>query len=643
MATYVTYFMRRIEMFKFFGVKPYVVFDGGYLPSKSATEGERQSRRDDNRKQAMSFLRAGDTKTALEYFRKCVDVTPEMALAVIQLLQASGIDYVVAPYEADAQLAFLEKAGLIDGIVTEDSDLLVFGCKRVIFKMDQYGVGVEILSDRFPMVQEVSFQDWSITEFRHMCILSGCDYLPSLPGMGLKTAQRLLRRLKTADKVIRHIRMEVTSTRVQPDYEDSFRKADHTFLYARVYDPSSKSMVHLNTVPDDLVDMTLTDEFDFLGPALEQKVVEDIATGKINPITKVAFTSSSVQSQSRTPRSSYPGKENKIILNAQSKLSMPSTKSIHTYFAKVPTNPSAVAQGESQTLLKRKSLNPSVATRTKRCLGGDSLQSTTVSAKMYDTTTISFPKPNTPTVEDTRPSVIIEARSRFFGFEVGAPEEKPPSVPCVPRTSHITVRKSPKSIRTDSGIGLDEMGLLHDYDLSPLGTGNYEDITQSPVLPEEEDEIESWSPSPSPPPTPSPSPSLSQEGGERTRAEAKVIQGWRDKFSNISNASTARTPGLTRALPLEKTTPRSTVSPKISFQPNKTHSKSANAPRKLTRQASDGVVKIPSGRPLYHLSSARHTTAHVGTSGSTETTAVATATTATTTVLCLDRFRYTPK
>jgi exonuclease-1 len=42
-----------------------------------------------------------------------------------------NVKYVVAPYEADAQLAFLEKTGTIDAIMTEDSDLLVFGCKRV--------------------------------------------------------------------------------------------------------------------------------------------------------------------------------------------------------------------------------------------------------------------------------------------------------------------------------------------------------------------------------------------------------------------------------------------------------------------------------------------------------------------------------
>ncbi len=48
-----------------------------------------------------------------------------------QALQAENVEYVVAPYEADAQLAYLEREGIVDGIITEDSDLLVFGCRQV--------------------------------------------------------------------------------------------------------------------------------------------------------------------------------------------------------------------------------------------------------------------------------------------------------------------------------------------------------------------------------------------------------------------------------------------------------------------------------------------------------------------------------
>lgn len=42
-----------------------------------------------------------------------------------------NVKYVVAPYEADAQLAYLYKNNFVHGIITEDSDLLTYGCDNV--------------------------------------------------------------------------------------------------------------------------------------------------------------------------------------------------------------------------------------------------------------------------------------------------------------------------------------------------------------------------------------------------------------------------------------------------------------------------------------------------------------------------------
>ena len=53
-------------------------------------------------------------------------------LHILQACRAKGIDCIVAPYEADAQLAFLNRKGIADVIITEDSDLLLFGCSKVI-------------------------------------------------------------------------------------------------------------------------------------------------------------------------------------------------------------------------------------------------------------------------------------------------------------------------------------------------------------------------------------------------------------------------------------------------------------------------------------------------------------------------------
>ena len=47
------------------------------------------------------------------------------------------MECIVAPYEADAQLAYLSREGIVDLVITEDSDLLVFGSKRVSMHAQQ--------------------------------------------------------------------------------------------------------------------------------------------------------------------------------------------------------------------------------------------------------------------------------------------------------------------------------------------------------------------------------------------------------------------------------------------------------------------------------------------------------------------------
>lgn len=109
--------------------------------------------------------------------------------------------YVVAPYEADPQIAYLEKEHHVDGVLTEDSDLLVFGCQTVLFKLDQDGWCMEVARSRLGACKEFNFAGWTDKEFRQMAILSGCDYLDNIQGLGLKTAYSLMRRHKNAKKV----------------------------------------------------------------------------------------------------------------------------------------------------------------------------------------------------------------------------------------------------------------------------------------------------------------------------------------------------------------------------------------------------------------------------------------------------------
>ena len=50
---------------------------------------------------------------------------------IIELLELLGLPYVRSPMEAEAQCAALELAGVVGGVVTEDSDAFLFGAQKV--------------------------------------------------------------------------------------------------------------------------------------------------------------------------------------------------------------------------------------------------------------------------------------------------------------------------------------------------------------------------------------------------------------------------------------------------------------------------------------------------------------------------------
>ncbi|CAE6449745.1 unnamed protein product [Rhizoctonia solani] len=244
------------------------------------------------RKRAKSLAQAqileaqGKGNEAYGYYKKCVDITPQMAYQLIKALQAEGISYIVAPYEADAQMAYLEREGVVDGIITEDSDLVVFGCRNLLFKLGPDGSCINVRRDDLGAVKDLSLLGWSDKELRWMAMLSGCDYIDSLPGLGLKKAHKLLRKWKTVEKVIQAIRMD-GSFKMPKGYLESFRVAELAFLHQRVYDPTSQRLTHLGPPPDDEGWDESKDAF--VGEDLPPDVAKKIARGELCPISRDAM------------------------------------------------------------------------------------------------------------------------------------------------------------------------------------------------------------------------------------------------------------------------------------------------------------------------------------------------------------------
>ena len=134
--------------------------------------------------------------------------------------------FVVSPYEADGQLAYLANTGAVDLVVTEDSDLIALGVPRLIYKMGGWngsnaanraagnggGSGASnyfgnishapgmIL--RGTMLQrcdlgsshDIDLRDFSDAMLATMFVAAGCDYCDSLKGIGIITARNIVKK-----------------------------------------------------------------------------------------------------------------------------------------------------------------------------------------------------------------------------------------------------------------------------------------------------------------------------------------------------------------------------------------------------------------------------------------------------------------
>uniref|UniRef100_A0A6N2KEB4 Exonuclease 1 n=1 Tax=Salix viminalis TaxID=40686 RepID=A0A6N2KEB4_SALVM len=324
-SRHIEYCMHRVNLLRHYGVKPVLVFDGGLLPMKIEQENKRARTRKENLVRAIEHESNGNSAAAYECYQKAVDISPSIAHELIQVLRKENVLYVVAPYEADAQMTFLSVSKQVDAVITEDSDLIPFGCHRIIFKMDKYGQGVEFQNSRLQQNKDISFVGFTNEMLLEMCIFSGCDYQQSLPGMGLKRAHALITKFKSYDKVIKHLRYSTMS--VPPLYEESFKKAILTFRHQRVYDPTMKDIVHLFDLPDNI-----DNDLEFLGPLIPQHIATGIARGDLDPFTQMPFQLQGESSTSAPVANVTPRYKNSKQETGKKKLDLPVQKNLLTKY-----------------------------------------------------------------------------------------------------------------------------------------------------------------------------------------------------------------------------------------------------------------------------------------------------------------------
>lgn len=102
-----------------------------------------------------------------------------------ELLTAFGIPWVSAPADAEAQCAFLCANGLVDGVISDDSDTLIYGSPIVFRHLYMGESTVELFKQ--------SDLGFSRDQLISLALLLGCDFTEGVRGIGPVNATEIVR------------------------------------------------------------------------------------------------------------------------------------------------------------------------------------------------------------------------------------------------------------------------------------------------------------------------------------------------------------------------------------------------------------------------------------------------------------------
>jgi len=289
----INFFTKKLQLLLKNEITPIFIFDGDKLPMKNIEEDKREIKRKEYLKESENMLKMNNIYGAIFKKIESFDVTPEFAYEFMKILKQYKIEYYVAPYEADAQLAYLSYINYVDFIITEDSDLIAYGCNCVLFKLGSLknelsDVGEEILYENLKKSKEIRLKNFSKDKFLNFCILCGCDYL-KIPGVGPKLSNEALNKFEDHNRFLGYIFNKNCTQGSITETIKRYEKAFLTFRYQVVYCPIEKKMKYFHDINSKSYHFLekYKNDLSFLGNTEFKDVdIEEYIKGRINPITK---------------------------------------------------------------------------------------------------------------------------------------------------------------------------------------------------------------------------------------------------------------------------------------------------------------------------------------------------------------------
>lgn len=135
-----------------------------------------------------------------------LNICEEDFILARKLFDILNVPYYSAPLEAECACADLCKRGLVDAVLTEDTDVLAYGSPIFLSKIDTSNdTCVQIVYSEVLEALNITS-----SEFLDLCIMFGCDYNKNINKVGIETAYKYILAYKTIDEIEKKKNLDVS-------------------------------------------------------------------------------------------------------------------------------------------------------------------------------------------------------------------------------------------------------------------------------------------------------------------------------------------------------------------------------------------------------------------------------------------------
>ena len=179
-------------------IDPCYVFDNCRNPMKANTNRDRTSQVQVALAKLTRLLQTGrmqDLGEIDEERKKSTEIRSDLIAELVSWMQKDKIMFCGAPFEAEWQMVYLEKVGLVDALMSEDGDCIGLGAKTVIsevvYKGKNTGTCTIYRSNEIFQRESAGNGQWVNFKAELACFL-GTDFNKPICGTGAKSIVKLM-------------------------------------------------------------------------------------------------------------------------------------------------------------------------------------------------------------------------------------------------------------------------------------------------------------------------------------------------------------------------------------------------------------------------------------------------------------------